>query len=316
MNAQEILLKTIRSLIAKDISLNEEIAKILDISYDAAHRRISLKSKFSIEETVQLCLYFEISMDAIFQQKKQLIVQKTKPIVTLHDFKDYFDKTNQIALTLQAKETTVYYAAKDIPMNYAVSGTVFSKFKFYIWFTLLNKNQTSSFENFKFEDTFSMDNSVLKTFFEETKRIEIWNDTTINSTLQQVNYFFEAGLVTYKNAIQILEDLADIIKKIETNCESNTSKFQLYYNELLILNNAALFYSEEKAAFFLPYNALGYYVTTDKQMCLEQFEYITNQLYNSKSLNQSGKKDRNIFFQKMHQKIEYYKNKIRLDVEE
>ena len=41
-----------------------------------------------------------------------------------------FKKTNQILTTLNPKETTVYYAAKDIPMNYAVSGTLFSKFKF------------------------------------------------------------------------------------------------------------------------------------------------------------------------------------------
>ena len=40
--------------------------------------------------------------------------------------KDYFEKTNQILTTLNPKETTVYYAAKDIPMNYAVSGTLFS----------------------------------------------------------------------------------------------------------------------------------------------------------------------------------------------
>ena len=51
MKHQEVLLATIRTLIPKSISLNDEIAKILDISYDAAHRRISLKSKFSIEET-------------------------------------------------------------------------------------------------------------------------------------------------------------------------------------------------------------------------------------------------------------------------
>ena len=155
MNAQEILLKTIRSLISKEVSLNDEIAKILDISYDAAHRRISLKSKFSIEETVQLCQYFQISMDSIFSNKNQLIVEKTKPIESIQDFNDYFDKTNQIAQSLKPEDTTVFYAAKDIPMHYIVSGTVFSKFKFFIWFTLLNKNNSISFESFKFDKSIS-----------------------------------------------------------------------------------------------------------------------------------------------------------------
>ena len=52
MNYQEILLKEIRQIIGSETSINEAISNVLQISYDAAHRRISMKSKFSIEETV------------------------------------------------------------------------------------------------------------------------------------------------------------------------------------------------------------------------------------------------------------------------
>ncbi|WP_396161731.1 hypothetical protein [Flavobacterium sp.] len=310
MKHQEILLARIRNLIPKNISLNDEIAKILDISYDAAHRRVSMKSKFSIEETITLCKYYSISMDTLFGDKNYLLVEKTKKIETLSDFKDYFRKTNEVLSHMDTQETTIYYAAKDIPMNYTVSGTLFSKFKFFIWFNLLNKKQSSSFEKFTFEESVLNENNNLKTFFENTKRIEIWNDTTINSSLQQVNYFFEAGLLNYNNALLILKDIAEIINSIEKKCELDTLNFQLFYNELLILNNSVLFTSKEKSAFFLPYNALGYYVTSDLKTCKEQEQYITNQISNSKSLNQSGKKDRKIFFNKMHQKIEFHKQKI------
>lgn len=310
MNHQEILLSTIRMLIPKNISLNDEIAKILDISYDAAHRRISLKSKFSIEETILLCKHYKISMDSLFCDKNHLIIEKTKKIETLFDFRNYFKKTNQVLSTINPKETTIYYAAKDIPMNYTVSGTLFSKFKFFIWYTLLNKEEIARFEDFVFEETILDDNNYLKKFFENSKRIEIWNDTTINSSLQQISYFFEADLLNYKNALLIIEDLNTIIRDIEKKCESNSENFQLYFNELLILNNTALFSSKNKSAFFLPYNALGYFVTSDKKTCQEQQEYISNQLKNSKSLNQSGKKDRKIFFNRMYQKIEFHKIKI------
>jgi hypothetical protein len=249
-------------------------------------------------------------MDTLFGDKNYLLVEKTKKIETLSDFKDYFRKTNEVLSHMDTQETTIYYAAKDIPMNYTVSGTLFSKFKFFIWFNLLNKKQSSSFEKFTFEESVLNENNNLKTFFENTKRIEIWNDTTINSSLQQVNYFFEAGLLNYYNALLILKDIAEIINSIEKKCELDTHNFQLYYNELLILNNSALFTSKEKSAFFLPYNALGYYVTSDLKTCKEQEQYITNQISNSKSLNQSGKKDRKIFFNKMHQKIEFHKQKI------
>jgi hypothetical protein len=310
MKNQNLLLNAIRNQLKNGISIIDEVADILNISYDAAHRRISNKSKFSIDEIILISKHYKISLDQLFNQKESLIVEKTKKIEKLNDFKAYFEKTNQILNELNPKETTLYYAAKDIPMNYAVAGTLFSKFKFYIWLNLLNKEETSSFENFRFEETILNDNNTLKHFFDNSKTHEVWNDTTINSSLQQVYYFFEAGLINYNNALNIINDIKCIIDSIELKCESNTTSFQLYYNELLILNNSALFISKDKSAFFLPYNALGYYVTNDKTTCKEQEQYILNQLHNSKSLNQSGRKDRKVFFNRMHQKIDFYKTKI------
>lgn len=50
---QEVLLRQIRKKIGNK-SLNDEIANILNISYDAAHRRTSMKAKFSFEEAIEL----------------------------------------------------------------------------------------------------------------------------------------------------------------------------------------------------------------------------------------------------------------------
>lgn len=310
MKNQDLLLNAIRNQLKDGISIIDEVARVLNISYDAAHRRISNKSKFTIDETIEISNYYKISLDNLFQKNENLIVEKTKKIEQITDFKAYFEKTEQALSNLNPKETTLYYAAKDIPMNYAVAGTLFSKFKFFIWFNLLNKEHTSNFESFSFKESMLNGNNTLKYFFENAKTHEIWNDTTINSSLQQVYYFFEAGLLNYKNALYIINDIKCIVNSIEQKCESNTSEFQLYYNELLILNNSALFVSKDKSVFFLPYNALGYYVTNDFETCKEQEYYILNQLHNSKSLNQSGKKDRKIFFNRMKQKIDFYQSKI------
>lgn len=310
MKPQEILLKEIRQRIDNETSMNEVISKVLQISYDAAHRRISMKSKFSIEETVTLCQEYGISMDQLFQQKESLIVEKTKNIKTQADFKAYFEKSKEFLSDFHPATTTLYYSAKDIPMNYAVAGTLFSKFKFFIWFNLLTHTKATAFEEFVFDTNILNETSALKQFFEHSKRVEIWNDTTINSSLQQIYYFFESGLLHYSNAKLLLEDLTKIVADLELKCQTNTADFQLYHNELLILNNSVLFSSEQQSKFFLPYNALGYYVTSDKKACSEQKEYIANQLANSKSLNQSGKKDQKIFFNKMRQKIDFYSTKI------
>ena len=93
MDNQEILLKKIRTQLASTHSINEEIASILNISYDAAHRRVSGKSKFSIDETVALAHHFNFSLDEIFFKQDKIIVEKTIEIQT----KNFSPKNKYVA---------------------------------------------------------------------------------------------------------------------------------------------------------------------------------------------------------------------------
>ena len=147
--------------------------------------------------------------------------------------------------------------------------------------------------------------------FKNNKRIEIWNDTTINSSLQQMYYFYEAGLLHFNNALSIIEDIKNIILKIEEEVRNDSSSFELFYNELLLLNNTVLFTNEKQASFFIPHNMLSYYVTSDAKICNEEKEFIFNQLKNSMSISKAGKKDQKIFFNRMYQKIDFYTSKIK-----
>lgn len=310
MNYQEILLKDIRTKIDKEVSLIDEVATALNISYDAAHRRISMKSKFTIEETVILCDYFDISMDNLFRKEDKYVLDKTKTIKSISDFKLYLEKSAQLLYDFKANNSTVYYSAKDIPLHYTIGGTLLSKFKIYVWLNILTAEQNLSFENFKIEESMLNESSQLVTVFENTNRVEIWNDTTINSALQQVFYFFEAGLLNYNNAKLIIEDIKNIILNIEKKIQNNTLNFDIYYNELLVLNNTVLFTNEKKSTFFIPHNMLSYYVTSDTKICVDEKEFIINQLKNSKSISKSGKKDQKIFFNRMYQKIDFFSNRI------
>ena len=309
MKNQEILLKTIQRKV-KNTSLIDEISKVLGISYDASHRRISSKSKFSIDETVLLCKYFDISMDTIFRNENKYVLDKTQTIKSIADFKQYLEKSTLLLDQYKGNNSYVYYSAKDIPLHYTIGGSLLSKFKIYVWLNILTSDQNLSFENFVIEETMLQESSKLVSIFENINRTEIWNDTTINSSLQQMYYFYEAGLLHYENAILIIEDIKNIISKIEKETQQGKTNFELFYNELLVLNNTVLFTNEKNASFFIPHNMLSYYVTSDSTICKEEKEFISNQLKNSMSITKAGKKDQKIFFNRMYQKIAFYKNKI------
>ncbi|MEO7979209.1 hypothetical protein [Flavobacterium sp.] len=317
MKHQELFLKAIRSKILKSVSLIDEVASILEISYDASHRRISEKSKFSIDETIKLADYYSISLDNLFLKKEKVIIEKTIEIETLKDMVQYFKSSaEQIEILTKNPETILFYSAKDIPLFYFMDGTILSKFKAFVWLNLLNTNhKTVPFENFVIDESFTEYMIKLKNTYHNVAVNEIWNDTTINSSLQQILYFYEAGLLSVKSANALCKDLKRIINLIQEKCNNPKNNFSIYYNELILLNNNMLIETKEKLTMFVPYTLLGYFITDHKESCKNVHQFFKQQIINSKPLSQSGIKEQNLFFNRAIRKIDYYLEKINTQVD-
>lgn len=317
MKYQESLLKAIRFKVSTTVSLIDEIAAILEISYDASHRRISQKSKFSIDEAIKLANHFNISLDNLFSKKEKVIVEKTIEIENLKDMLQYFKSSAEhISVLTKNPNTVLYYSAKDIPLFYFMEGTILSKFKAFVWLNLLNTNQKKvSFENFVIDESFAEYMEKLKRSYEKAFVNEIWNDTTINSSLQQILYFYEAGLLDIKSANALYKDLKRIIFLIQEKCNISKNNFAIYYNELILLNNNMLIEAEEKLTMFVPYTLLGYFITDNEDSCRNVQSFFQQQIINSKPLGQSGIKEQNLFFNRAIRKIDYYIEKINSQVD-
>ena len=308
MNPQEILLAAIRKQITAADSMNDTIATVLDISYDAAHRRVSGKSKFSIDETILLCQHFKLSLDHVFKSEKKMVVEKTKEVDSEKDLIQYFeDSATHLKEFLQTENPMIFYSAKDIPLFYTIGGSLLSKFKLYVWLNLLiGTENIPPFENFTVSHQLQEHTSLMQSLFAKATVHEIWNDTTINSSIQQILYFFESGLLTIQNAVELYQDVKNILLTIETKSSQNNAQYHLFQNDLLILNNNVLVSNETKSKLFIPYTMLGYFITDDTETTKNASDYFNHQIKNSKSLNLSGTRDRKLFFNKAHQKIEYY----------
>lgn len=317
MNNQELLLKEIRKQISSSTSINDEIAIVLNCSYDAAHRRVSGKSKFSIDETMQLANHFNISLDKLFMKNDKVIVEKTIEITSLKDMLSYFKKSaERIEQLATTEKATLFYSAKDIPLFYFMDGTIISKFKAYVWLTLLNPNQANvPFENFVIDESFMEHTQKLKKIYEKVTIKEVWNDTTINSSLQQILYFYESGLLNFKNAIALYLDLKRILNLIKDKSNKSDSNYSIYYNELILLNNNMLIETNEKLTMFIPYTLLGYFITDNKDSCKNVHQFFNQQILNSKLLNQSGIKEQNLFFNRAFRKIDYYLERLNNQVD-
>ncbi|AYN02761.1 hypothetical protein [Flavobacterium sp. 140616W15] len=229
----------------------------------------------------------------------------------------YFKTSSeQIELLTKNPKTTLFYSAKDIPLFYFMDGTILSKFKAFVWLNLLNTDQKKvAFENFVIEESFTEYMQKLKNVYDNAIVNEVWNDTTINSSLQQILYFYEAGLLNLKNANALCKDLKRIINSIQEKGNRPNSNFTIYYNELILLNNNMLIETEEKLTMFVPYTLLGYFITDNTDSCKNVHQFFKQQIINSKALGASGIKEQNLFYNRAIRKIDYYIEKINSQVD-
>lgn len=306
---QELLLREIRRKIG-DKSLNDEIANILNISYDAAHRRTSLKAKFSFEEALELAKYYQISLDQFMTSDHQILVQKTSAVTETEDLQSFFQNNLSVFEDLPLSDgITIYYSAKDIPFFYTLSDTLLSRFKVYVWMNLLNAKQVFvPFLQFS-PPYFEADTQELRKKYEAQNVVELWNDMTASSILQQIAFYSDTGLLQKKEAGIILEELKELIAYIEQKTENNP-KFHLYENELMHLSNDIFFHHPQQSLFAIPTNMFGYILIKDAKTCNETLNYFEHQIKNSKSLNTSGNRDRKIFFNRIYEQIIRLQNKL------
>ena len=311
---QEKFLQLIRKKIGPSISLIEQLSQVLDISYDAAHRRASNKSKLSLEETAILARHYGISLDNLFQKEKYVLVNKTKEINSFEDLSNYLSQSFYHLSTYKNDKTTeIYYSAKDIPLFYTLGSDVLSQFKRFVWMQILNPNLLMPFKDFQFKAQLLESSQNLLQFYDNTTKHEIWNDTTINSTLQQILYFYDSNLLTTEEALAICDQVEKLIFTLESQCNMQNDGLKIYQHDLLILNNNVLVCNQKKKTLFVPYTMLGYFITNDEETCNHSHNFFQHQLKNSKLLNTAGTRDKKLFFNKMYKKIKYYKDKLNDD---
>src|SRR5215831_21381159 len=62
---QQELFHVIKTAIPANVSLTEEIARVLDVSVDSVYRRMRGEKTISLDELYKLCSHYKISLDQL-----------------------------------------------------------------------------------------------------------------------------------------------------------------------------------------------------------------------------------------------------------
>lgn len=327
---QEQFIKYLKTKVQDNTSFVEEIASVLDIGYDAAYRRVNLKTSLSLEESVKLAKYYKISLNKLFEvgSKSTILADLSPPIHNKQGLEMWLKQSyNSVFPLTKLKSSSIIYSAKDIPLFHTLKDSYLSRYKIYVWLKDVDPEMIRnkvSFDNFIKNISESLLENAFKLgeVYKDINITEIWNNTTINGTLQQVLYYFEAGMLSKELALLICTDIEDVIRHVEKQAiqqsligSQNKAIYNLYINDIHTMSNTIMVKTPYQKVFFTPFTVISYFKIEHQPTCELMFEFFEKQMSISKLLVNAGEKDRSLFFNRMHQKINRLRERIIIDSE-
>jgi hypothetical protein len=324
---QSVFFERVKQRANPNFSLVDEIADLLQISNDSAYRRLRGETAITLEEATILSKHFGVSLEEISPGKSDTVLFgrstfRDQPL----EFDEYLLKTAEYLQRIaDTKEKHGIYAAKDIPVFHHFQVPEMGMFKLFFWLKTIRGNQAIDAVKFDFNiipaELMKKSKALAKIYF-QIPFTEIWNEDTSNAALRQIEYFYEAGWLANKSVAVKLCDKAEemfniIHKQAETGMKLFDGKqvhpdvrYELYYNDLVGLDNSIFVETDQFPVSMIGYNELDYLFTSHPGFCREVQSFLNKQIGKSMLLSGSSERERNKFFKRIYEKITALKAKI------
>jgi hypothetical protein len=317
---QQSLFKHIKANLPSHLSLVDEVAELLNISNDSAYRRIRGEKPISFEEIQKLCKTYQLSLDQMMNiETKNTIFMGNWIDANGFDFEQYLKgMLLQVQSINSAGQKNILYEAKDFPPFHYFNFPDLAAFKYFFWMkTILSSPECAnmSFEDHEFGKTLYKTGLEIIRVYNQIPSTEIWSIETINTTIRQIEYYRETGCFRKKENIDLLYDqlgqMLDHVKKEATLGEKlllkqkplGNKNFELYCNEVYLGHNTIITEMDGVDTVFINHGILNYMSTRDSRYCAYTRKYFHNTISKSSLISSVSEKERNRFFNILHQKI-------------
>jgi hypothetical protein len=316
LQLQNNLFQIIKSKLSADNNLAKAISESLNVSLDAAYKKIKGERLIDLAELQVLLSIYKIPIAELDKVNNYGKVWFNFNPIGSNDFtyKNYLQQmVNNLSMLIANNVKYIIYSAKEIPMFYNFMFPELGCFKSFVWQkSILN---LTAFKEEKFsiyeldQEIIELGNQIYK-LYNQIRSKEIWNYETVNCTNRQIDFYKIAGLFAnnesyelimeqYNKLLNHIEIQTAIGRKIDYNTNENQAYFDLYHNELIVGDNSVLVQFEKNQLAFITPNAVNSFSSTQTEVT----EYISNNfntiLSQSIRLNKQSDKIRKPFFDRI-----------------
>ncbi|MES2133970.1 MAG: hypothetical protein V4506_16580 [Bacteroidota bacterium] len=315
---QEVFIKHLKQVVPANVSLVDDIADILKISNDSAYRRLRNETELSLDETYKICKHYRISVDSVFSNNGDSV---TCNYIKLTDSADNFENylnslLTQLVRLQKSEDAKIVYAAEEIPIFHSFYSKELAAFKMFYWQrSVLNipEYQTKKFDWDSIpEKQLRLAEEIHQTYL-KVPSIEIWTDETIQTTIKQIEYYFESGAFKEKeDTITVLLELKKMMQAIHGYAEHENkhkpskviTPFSLYNSDLVIGTNCIHINVGGIVFSYISFNTLNSLTTGNQQFCEEIEHWMKNLIKKSTLISGIAEKQRFQFFSKAYKAID------------
>jgi DNA-binding Xre family transcriptional regulator len=318
---QQELFKAIRKKIPEHLSAADEIGKILGISSDSAYRRMRGEKPVTLDELHKICSHYKVSVDQLMNIQTDAFLFFGKNVNPRNfSFNEYLGSMMDYMLFMQNfKSKELFYLSKDIPFFHHFLNRDLAAFKYYFWMKTLFQFPEFATKKFSLDDypdeTYAKGRKILQLYNQLTS-YELWNFESLNSTLHQIEFYYEANMFASDNdAVRIYDALEQYLNHLEKQAELGykfsqddpamraVGSFKMYFNEVVTLDNSILAVLDGTKISFLTHSIFNFMVTRDLRFCEYAHENIQTLMRKSTLISSVSEKERLRFFNRMREKI-------------
>lgn len=318
---QEHLFNRIKEILPAGRSLADAVAEVLRISPDSAYRRMRGDTLLVLDEARELAREFQISLDALFDLRDDFIVfQRTEVDAGGYDFTRYLTGIHrQLKMVDGCREKDILYLTKGIPLFHLFPFRPLLDFRYYFW--MRNNVEVPELLEQKFStgllppEAEAVGWEILR-LYNRIESIEIWSSENIKSTLLQLAFCRDAGLMTARQAAEVSASLRQMLRHLQAQAERGSKylpsespqfrkeNFRFFYNGMGLGNDIILTTCDGRSVLYLNNDALDYLTCTDEAYCGKVREKLEGIMRRSTLISRVGEQQRNMFFNGLYAKME------------
>jgi hypothetical protein len=285
------------------------------------------ETDFSLEETALLCRHFDVPLESLNTEMHNVVSFYINPLTEqAESFGDYLSQLRaELQWMIPFEHKRLSYAAEDLPVFYHLYFPHLAKFKIVYWTkSIMNTGNVlgKKLEEIEPDDSWTADADNIGALYQQIPSLEVWNEDTVKSTLQQIRFYWEAGLFAEKEtALKVVDQLTSLLHMVQKQAETGrkynpytgaslAGAFDFYISDLMIGNNCVMMSANQKTATFIGYNTFNFMRTTNRFFNEQTARWFDNLLSKSNPASKVGEKMRNQFFKNGQQQIEALRRSI------